>query len=209
MGWHPGFAVRTSSQRVKLTHCRHSSSLVPCQPIRPEKQNSVNYYVANPLPPPPPQYSIRRCISQSSGRWKIVALCPWWYLTRYCDKTSWTETAHIWNSNINSAINESIMGFDWSIFLGLFHWHRDNSTIAAVPVNSLEGHGMMTSSNGNIFRVTGLLCEEFTGNNPSQRPATRNFDVFFDLHMNKRLSKQPRPRWFETPSSSLWRHCNG
>ena len=156
------------------------------------------------------QYSIRRCISQSSGRWKKVALCPW-YLTRYCDKTSWTGTAHIWNSNINCAIHETIMGFDWSIFLGLFYWHRDNSTIAAVPVNSLEGHGMMTSSNGNIFRVIGLLCEEFTvtGEFPSQRPATRNFDVFFDLHMNKRLSKQPRRQWFETSSSSLWRHCNG
>ena len=31
----------------------------------------------------------------------------------------------------------------------------------------------MTSSNGNIFRVTGPLCGEF----PSQRPVTRGFDV--------------------------------
>ena len=44
---------------------------------------------------------------------------------------------------------------------------------------------MMTSSNGNIFRVTGHLCGEF----PAQRPVTRSFDVFFDLHPNKRLSK--------------------
>ena len=29
-------------------------------------------------------------------------------------------------------------------------------------------------------------------------------DVFFDLRLNKRLSNQ----WFETPSHSLWRHCN-
>ena len=36
-------------------------------------------------------------------------------------------------------------------------------------------------------------------------PWTRSFDVFFD--QNKRLSKQPRRRWFETPSRSLWRHC--
>ena len=36
----------------------------------------------------------------------------------------------------------------------------------------------------------------------------RNFDVFFDLHMSKRLSKQSRRRWFETPSHSLWRRCN-
>ena len=41
--------------------------------------------------------------------------------------------------------------------------------------------GMMTSSNGNIFRVTGHLCEEFTGSRgfPAQRSVTRSFDVFF------------------------------
>ena len=39
----------------------------------------------------------------------------------------------------------------------------------------------MTSSNGNIFRVTGHLCGEFTGEFPAQRPLTRSFDVFFDL----------------------------
>ena len=40
------------------------------------------------------------------------------------------------------------------------------------------------------------------------RPVTRSFDVFFDLRLNKRLSKQPWGWWFETPSWSLWRHCN-
>ena len=42
----------------------------------------------------------------------------------------------------------------------------------------------------------------------SQRPVTRSFDVFFDLRLNKRLSKQSWGWWFETPSSPLWRHCN-
>ena len=71
--------------------------------------------------------------------------------------------------------------------------------------------GMMTSSNGNIFRVTGPLCGEFTGPGefPTQRPVTRNFDVFFDLRPNKRLNKQPWCWWFETLSCSLWRQRNG
>ena len=43
---------------------------------------------------------------------------------------------------------------------------------------------------------------------PSQRPVTRSFDMFFALRLNKRLRKQSRRRWFETPSCSLWRHCN-
>ena len=69
---------------------------------------------------------------------------------------------------------------------------------------------MMTSSNGNIFRVTGPLCGEFTGPGefPAQRPVTRSFDVFFHLRLNKRLSKQPWGWWFETPPWSLCRQCN-
>ena len=47
---------------------------------------------------------------------------------------------------------------------------------------------MITSSNGSIFCVTGHWCREFI---PAQRPVTWSFDVFFDLHLNKRLSKQP------------------
>ena len=68
----------------------------------------------------------------------------------------------------------------------------------------------MTSSNGNIFRVTGFLCGEFAGPGeiPTHRPMTRSFDVFFDLRLNKRLSKQPWGWWFATPSWPLWRQCN-
>ena len=49
-------------------------------------------------------------------------------------------------------------------------------------------HCMMTSSNGNIFRVTDHLCGEFTGPGtsspgtsefPAQRPVARSFDGFF------------------------------
>ena len=70
---------------------------------------------------------------------------------------------------------------------------------------------MMTSSNGNIFRVTGHLCGEFTGHGefPAQRPVTRSFDVFLDLRLNKRLGKQSWGWWSETLSCPLWRHCNG
>ena len=36
---------------------------------------------------------------------------------------------------------------------------------------------MMTSSNENIFRVTGLLWGESKGGFPSHRPVMRNFDI--------------------------------
>ena len=69
---------------------------------------------------------------------------------------------------------------------------------------------MMTSSNGNIFRDAGPLRVEFTGHRwiPAHRPMTRSFEVFFYLCLNKPLGKQSRDWWFETPSLSLWRHCN-
>ena len=47
-----------------------------------------------------------------------------------------------------------------------------------------------------------------TGEFPTQRPVTWSFDIFFDLRPNKRLSKQSRGWWFESPSRSLWRHRN-
>ena len=47
------------------------------------------------------------------------------------------------------------------------------------------------------------------GEFPAQRPVTRSFHVFFDLHLNKPLSKQSWGWWFETISRPLWRHCNG
>ena len=43
-----------------------------------------------------------------------------------------------------------------------------------------------------FFRVTGICA----GNSPvsyefpAQKPVTRSFDIFFDLRLNKRLSKQ-------------------
>ena len=43
---------------------------------------------------------------------------------------------------------------------------------------------------------------------PTQRPVTRSFDVFFDLRLNKRLSKQSWGWWLETLSCSLWRQSN-
>ena len=46
------------------------------------------------------------------------------------------------------------------------------------------------------------------GEFPAQRPVTRSFDVFFDLRLNKRLSKHSWGSWFETPSRSSWHHCN-
>ena len=46
------------------------------------------------------------------------------------------------------------------------------------------------------------------GEFPAQRLLTRSFEVFFDLRLNKRLSKQSWGWWVKTLSRPLWRHSN-
>ena len=63
-----------------------------------------------------------------------------------------------------------------------------------------------------IFSALLAFCvgnSPVTGEFPPQRPVTRPYDVFFDLHLNNRISNPSWGRWFETPSRLLWRHCNG
>ena len=64
---------------------------------------------------------------------------------------------------------------------------------------------MMTSSNGNIFRVTGHLCGEFTG--PRWIPRTKASDA--ELWCFLWSAPEKTVEWFETLSHPLWRHCNG
>ena len=45
------------------------------------------------------------------------------------------------------------------------------------------------------FTALLALCAEnspVTGEFPTQGPVTRSFDVFYDQHLNKRMSKYPR-----------------
>ena len=61
------------------------------------------------------------------------------------------------------------------------------------------------------FSALLAICAENSpvpGEFPARRPVTRSSDVFFDLRLNKRLSKQSWGWWFETPSRLLWRHRN-
>ena len=67
---------------------------------------------------------------------------------------------------------------------------------------------------GQQMKTFSALLDLCAGNSPvtdefpSQRPVTRTFDVFFDLHLSKRLSKQSKRWWFKRRSRLLWRHCN-
>ena len=70
---------------------------------------------------------------------------------------------------------------------------------------------VMTSSNGNISALLAICAGNFTGHRwiPRTKASDASFYVFFDLRLNRRLSKQRWGRWFETPPHPLWRHCSG
>ena len=90
----------------------------------------------------------------------------------------------------------------------------NSSYICWLPCYCVPQHSniMMTSSNG-IFYTLLAICvgnSPVTGEFPTQWPVMRSFGGFFlYLCLNKRLSKQWWRWWFETPSCSLWRDCNG
>ena len=69
---------------------------------------------------------------------------------------------------------------------------------------------MMTSSNGNIFHVTGPLCGEFTVHRwiPLTKASDVEFWCFLWSAPNKCLSKQSWGWWFGTPLCHSWRHCD-
>ena len=90
---------------------------------------------------------------------------------------------------------------------GQSHLQRDVSSRGyVVKFKTWWRHQMET------FSALLAIC---AGNSPvpgefhTQRPVTQSFDVFFDLRLNKRLSKQSWGWWFETLSRLLWRHSNG
>ena len=70
---------------------------------------------------------------------------------------------------------------------------KDQFFMGIVPVHALQYAWvvvtMMTSSNGIILLALCAGNLPLAGEFSPQRPVTRSFDVFFDLRLNKRLSK--------------------
>ena len=103
----------------------------------------------------------------------------WKQFPRHWSFVKWTPVTN--ESHSHRASNREPCCFPW--------WHHQMETFSA----------LLTLCAGN---------SSITGEFPAQSQVTRSFLLFFDLHLNKRLSKQSWGWWFETPSGSLWRHCN-
>ena len=69
---------------------------------------------------------------------------------------------------------------------------QDTGTVAKMSAKYCYKHDDII--NGETFSALLAICAEnspVTGEFPVQRPVIQSFDVFFDLRLNKRLSKQP------------------
>ena len=134
-------------------------------------------------------YSCWPGLSPWGESWKRTRVARTAALTRYRYATQPTD----------DAIDEMICFIHWMYVIRL-------------KCKRMAPHSFLTFSwwrhQMETFSALLVLC---AGNSPAtgelitQRPVTRRFDDFFDLRLNKRLSKQSWGWWFETPSRPLWR----
>ena len=92
-------------------------------------------------------------------------------------------------------------------------WKYIDSKVKVINVapnnaNSQSVHDDVIKGNISALLTLCVGNSPVTGEFPSQRLVTRSFGVFFNPHLNKRLSKPSWGWWFETPMRSWWRHCN-
>ena len=103
-----------------------------------------------------------------------------------------------------------VYAFACKIFLSSF-FSRFVACRLDVPVVCTRGNKTWWRHQIETFSALLALCAgnlPVTGEFSSPRPVTRSFDVFIDLRLNKRLSKQWWGCWFDTSLRPLWRHCN-
>ena len=103
--------------------------------------------------------------------------------------------------------------------------HNVSSMWVDQPVNKKDDNGLLDQSHqfqwllshddvikwkhfSRYWPFVGGIHRSPVNSRHTRRPVTRSFDVFFDIRLNKQLSKQPWVWWFETSSWSWWRHCH-
>ena len=128
-------------------------------------------------------------------------------LTSWTSGTGWRE---VW-SWVGSCWAEPSPRYRWL-------WPRHSSYIQTSTGPELHGsaverNGTLVTRHDDVIKWKLFPCywpfvRGIHRYSPHKRPVTRIFDVFFDLRLNKCLSKQSWGWWFEMPSHPLWRHCN-
>ena len=147
------------------------------------------------------------CLSLNVSIKPVLVQVMSWFRAGMHQSITWTNHDDVIKWKHFPRYTETQMSSFWRNF---HHWLHRKLSKWQLSVQSV----IKISSKWQQFRFSELLAI-YVGNSPVpgkfpiQRPVTRSFDVFFDLPLNKRLSKQSWGWWFETPSRPLWRHGYG
>ena len=121
-------------------------------------------------------YNIKQSHEIQPRIYYMYIQCAWPHVKRICsmDKQSHQSSTTIWT--VNSFSNIACLNIIKEFYPPYFNhgfvlypinhslkWHVINSVKLSSTFHIWKFSSMMTSSNGNIFRVTGHLCGEFTG----------------------------------------------
>ena len=114
----------------------------------------------------------------------------------------------LWSDELNPPVMKNQYLCPQPALIAISHWQSRWHNIIAINQISItllspQQHSLEQEHFPRYWPFVGM-----TGEFPTQRPVTRSFDSFFDRRLNKRFSEQSWSCWFETPSRSLWRHCN-
>ena len=158
------------------------------------------------------------CAPISVAKWCIVGngtgalrdLCYRYIKHHQIEKYSCIGRTSFQRTNMGNAGPPSGGQFESSVMKWNNNWCIPTCTHPAANIIRL---GMVSWWRHQMETFSALLAicvgnSTVPGEFPAQRPVTQSFDVFFDLRPNKLLSKQSWGWWFETPTRSLWRHCN-
>ena len=127
-----------------------------------------------------------RWIPLTNGHWRgaLFFICAWRNGWANNQRRLWFQTSRSLWHHCNA-----LKGKLWLTTLKVLAAFSNFSLWSSEPFqdkDQLTQLSMMTSSNGNIFRVIGPFVRGIhrSGEFPAQRPVTRGFDVFFDLRLN-------------------------
>ena len=137
----------------------------------------------------------------------------------YWNGLSYSAPTWFWTAIIYNGYWYFISAQRWSIICWRFYmyafqllhyfWCRIN--ISFMPMSYTCYLSTWWRNQMETFSALLAICagnSTVSGEFPAQRPVTRSFDIFFDLRLNERLSKQAWGWWFESLSCPLWRQCN-
>ena len=126
-------------------------------------------------------------------------------ISKECEKASYI-VSHMWHGNV-FIVQECILN---KVHRSLIPSSQVSAAYYWMQCSKFKSRSViMTSSNGNIFHITGPLWGEATGHwwIPLTKASDAELWCFFLSTPEQAMSQQWRCQWFDTSLRSLWCRC--